>query len=69
MDNNRFVRKICGKSNIFRKNFNVFISSDRIHRQRDYFNEIKPELEQKKSLGEDVVLKFIRGVPIVRLLN
>lgn len=69
MNNNQHVRRVLGKSKMFREDFNVFVSSDRTPRQRDYFNKIKIELEQRKSSGENVELKFMKGIPVIRLLN
>lgn len=48
---------------------NVIISSDRTPSQLTYFKKIKEEVEKRKSEGENVVLKFVRGVPTVSSLN
>lgn len=69
MSNVGEVRKILKLSKTFKRDFNIFVSSDRTPRQRDHFNKIKAEFEQRKSSGENVQLKFIRGVPVIKSLN
>lgn len=69
MNSSQLVYKVLGKSKVFKEEFGVFISSDRTPRQRDYFNKIKAELEQRRSAGESVELKYMRGIPVIKHLN
>ncbi|XP_044764477.1 uncharacterized protein LOC123321039 [Coccinella septempunctata] len=52
MSSSQLVYKVLGKSRVFKESFDVFISSDRTPRQRDYFNKIKGELEQRRFQQE-----------------
>lgn len=65
----RDVRRVLKQSKVFKSNYNVFVSSDRTPRQRDHFNKVKTEFNQRKAAGEDVELKFIRGFPTIKSLN
>lgn len=47
----------------------VSLSVDRTHRQMRYYDEVKSEVEVRKRNGENVELRFIRGVPSVKTLN
>lgn len=47
----------------------LFVSADRTPKQREYYNKVKESLEQRKSNGENVVLKYMKGVPFIKSLN
>lgn len=62
------VLKILKKSKTLKSttNFsNLTITSDKTPRQLAHFKKVREEVERRKSQGENVVLKFKKGVPTI----
>lgn len=72
LDNWEDALKVLRKSKQLRSadNFShLTIASDKTPRQSAYFRKIKAEVEKRKSDGENVELKFVKGVPRINCLN
>ncbi|KAK9882516.1 hypothetical protein WA026_021863 [Henosepilachna vigintioctopunctata] len=53
----------------YRKHPNLFVASDCTRQQKDNFKRVTAEFERRKSDGETIQMKFIRGVRTIKPLN
>lgn len=60
------VAVLKNKKRIGHRFKNVRISSDQTIVQRQYFKLVKEEAEKRKQNGENVVIKFFSGVPVIK---
>lgn len=60
------VIKILKNKSDFQRNSHIKITSDNTPMQRDYFNKIKMELQNRQEKGEnDIFIRYLKGVPTI----